>query len=201
MSVSSSELLRRRLESMPKVIAPRPLGDASMVTQKRKFAACAGQSYGTRSDGSGVIPSTESILLARAGCSVCNDAPQVTTTVDCCQYPVPDPKTKPLALQGTMACPCPTFQAAKPAPLPECCDGGYSSYEEGYSNTLRANHIRSRPPGGWPMYPTQRKPRCQQKPTEPCFPPESNDGGYNVLYWDTVAAVNEQPQSNPCGSC
>lgn len=197
MTSSCSELLRRRMEAMTKVIAPRPLGDASMVTQKRKFAACAGI-VRPQNDGQMVVHSAESVLLARAGCAVCNDVPQVTTTQDNCACAVVEgAANKPLAYQGTLSCPCPNRVPAAPSlvAVPECCP------EPGYTNTYLANHIRA-----GIVYPL---PAC--KPTKRCPCPETpnpccnEDGflqpGYDGLYWDSAVLINEGAQAPPCGSC
>lgn len=191
MALSSSELLRRRIAAMPKVISPRPVGDASMVTQMRKYAACAGRSEGVRSDGSSVIPSSESVTLARAGCAVCASPPQVTVTVaGCC--PSPDEGPRQLALQATQRCPCPgPYVTAQPA-SPVCCSG------PGRSNTWKANDV----PAGFvgPIPPTQCKKPCGTQATSASTcSGQVLDGGFNALYWDPVS-VSESAQ-NPCGTC
>jgi hypothetical protein len=190
MAMSSSEYLRRRVDAMPKVIAPRPVGDASMVTQMRKYAACRGRPEGVRSDGSSVIPSSESLTLSRAGCAVCASPPQKTVEIPCCPYP--DDETKQLALLATLSCPCPgSYVTAQLAPR-ECCPGS------GRSNTWKANDM----PSGFvgPVAPSQCKTPCRvPAPVEPACDGPVYDGGFNVLYWDPVSV--SEPAQNPCGTC
>jgi hypothetical protein len=118
---SSSERLRRRMEIQPKVIAPRPIRDSSSFTQRLRFAASRRASNQSRlSDGGGVIPSSEYVVSATAGCAVCNDPPQVTSTTVCC----PDnynPSPAPVALQPSCT---PCGVPAGPQPVSECCPPG-----------------------------------------------------------------------------
>jgi hypothetical protein len=189
--MTASEYLRRRMEATPKIIAPRPLGDSSMVTQKLKFAACAGRPYGTRSDGSGVVPSTESVLLARAGCSVCANPPQETAEIACC--PIPEPAIGPLDLQTLTKCCVGSFVTAKLADPPQCCS------EPGYSRTLLANDMPSNFVGSLP--PCKPVNRCVNVEPEPgCWDP-SLQGGRDPMFWDSVLIENQSTQPNPCGTC
>ena len=190
--MSASEYLRRRMDAAPKIIAPRPLGDSSMVTQKLKFAACAGRPYGTRSDGSGVIPSSESVLLARAGCAVCADPKQETIEVACCPYP--EPEVVPLALQGAHGCCAGPVVTAQLAPPRECCS------EPGNTRTLLANDIPSGFKGGLP--PCKPVKPCLNNPVggPGCWDPLLA-GGRDPMYWDAVLIENQSSQPNPCGTC
>lgn len=189
--MSASEYLRRKIDAAPKIIAPRPLGDSSMVTQKRKFAACAGRPVGTRSDGSNVIPSSESVLFARAGCAVCADPPQKIIEVPCCPYP--EPTVVPLALQGTMACPCSASPVTAQLADPKCCA------TPGNSRTLWANDIPSNFVG--PIPPCKPHGHCAKAVPEetPCC--QNGMSGRDYMYWDTVQIVEQTAQSNPCGTC
>ena len=192
--MSCSELLRRRQESMAKVIAPRPVGDASLLIQMRKYAACAGRPVGVRSDGSSVVPSSESALYAKAGCAVCASPKQETVTTPCCP-PAPE-APKPLALRASMPCPCPgSYVTAPLAPPAPCCTG------PGRSRTLLANDM----PAGFiaPLPPASYKPpRAAGEADAPvtCSAPAMYESGYDPLYWDIVQ-VNADPGQNPCGTC
>jgi hypothetical protein len=201
MTSSCGELLRRRMEAMTKVIAPRPLGDASMVTQKRKFAACQGL-VRAQNDGQLLVYSADSVLLARGGCAVCNDRPQVTTTQDNCGCAVvEDLAKKPLAYQGKMSCPCPTHTPANPAlvAVPECCPA------PGYTNTYLANHIRVNPESPYPLPPCKPVARCPRPGPEIANPCCTEDGssreGFNSLYFDTTILINQGAEAPPCSSC
>lgn len=187
--MSASEYLRRRMDAAPKIIAPRPLGDSSMVTQKRKFAACAGRPYGTRSGGSGVIPSTESVLLAHAGCAVCADPKQEIIEVPCCPYP--EPEVVPLALQATQGC---CVKIVQPTPNRTCCS------EPGNTRTLWANDIPSGFKGGLP--PCKPVKPCLNNPVggPSCWEPLLL-GARDQMYWDSVLIENQSTQPNPCGTC
>lgn len=191
--MSCSELLRRRQEAMPKIIAPRPIGDSSLLTQMRKYAACAGRPVGVRSDGSSVIPSSESVLYAKAGCAVCLSPKQETVTIPCCP-PLPE-GPKQLALQGSMPCPCPGSYVTAQLATRECCA------EPGRSRTLLANDM----PANFvaPPPPCQQVPRCA--PEKPCETPSCVSSKPRSIpdimsYWETVEPV-EQTLQNPCKSC
>jgi hypothetical protein len=121
--MNASELLRRRLEAMPKVIAPRPIGDASMMTQIQRYKATR-RSDMRRSDGQMQEVSSEFVISAIAGCAVCLSPPQETVTVACCP-PEPEPEIKPLALIGRVGTCCGT-SGGKPelAPPRKCCTPG-----------------------------------------------------------------------------
>ncbi len=115
---SISERLRRRIEVMPKIVAPRPLRDSGVVTERRRFAASRRLPGQPRlSDGHSIRPSSEYVVSAAAGCAVCNDLPQVTTTTECC----PDnyePTPKPAALLPSCS---PGGVPTGPQPVPVCC--------------------------------------------------------------------------------
>ena len=188
---------------MTKVVSPRPLGDASMVTQKRKYAACAGRP-GKQSDGQMVQHSADIVLLARAGCAVCADPVQETVTLPCVCPTVEGAANKPLAYQGSPAsypghrCNiCPNHTPADPSlvAVPPCCATN--------GNTWLANDIPPTPPGGWPLPPCKPVALCPAPPMEnPCC---TEDGflrpGYDGLYWDSAYLLNQDTQAPPCGSC
>ncbi len=118
MTTSYSEYLRRKMEATVKIQSPRPIADASLLTQINRFKNSAMLSTQQRQrDGQQVIPSADAYLAAKAGCAVCNAPAQVTTTIACCPTPAED---KPLILQGETKCPC-----AVPGPVvlagPRCC--------------------------------------------------------------------------------
>jgi hypothetical protein len=115
---SSSERLRRLMEIQPKIIAPRPIRDSSMVTQRVRFAASRRlPGWPRRAGGSNIIPSSEYFVSASAGCAVCLDLSQNTVTTACC----PDnynPSPAPAALlPRCTTCGVPSG----PEPLPLCC--------------------------------------------------------------------------------
>lgn len=199
MTSSCSELLRRRMEAMTKVIAPRPLCDASMVTQKRKYAACAGL-VRAQNDGQMVEHSADAVLLARAGCAVCNDRDQVTVTQDNCGCAVEEgAANKPLAYQGSQRCPCPNHTPANPAlvAVPECCP------EPGYTNTYLANHFKVNPESPYPAPACKPKARCPcpEVPNPCCNENGFLKPGYDGLYWDSAVLINQGAAAPPCGSC
>ena len=115
---SSSERLRRLMEIQPKVIAPRPLRDSGVLTERRRFLASRRLPGQPRlSDGRNIQPSSEYVVAAAAGCAVCNDRPQVTTTTACCPdnyEPLPRPA---VLLPACSPCGVPTG----PQPQPVCC--------------------------------------------------------------------------------
>lgn len=133
MTASSSEYLRRKMDAATKVVAPRPIGDASVLTQIRRYRAskpvapkepvtdCCRVYPGRIGDGQQQIWSSEGVLAAVAGCAVCSDPPQIIRDIDCCPYT--EPTTKPLALQGSQSGCCP-FNGGLPPTTPECCCAG-----------------------------------------------------------------------------
>ena len=116
--LSSSERLRQRVEIMPKIIAPRPLRDSGVFTERRRFIASRRLPGQPRlSGGSNVQPSSEYVVAGIAGCAVCNDRSQITTTTECC----PDnyePLPRPAALLPSCTV---CGKASGPQPLPVCC--------------------------------------------------------------------------------
>jgi hypothetical protein len=149
MSMSSSERLRLRLAASTKIIAPRPLKDASLLTSVRRYKNTRIPSQ-RQSDGQQLTYSSEIVAAARAGCAICNSTPATTIIVECCPIPA-DASPKAAALQGKrMGC-CP-YQGGRP-PAPECCS------TPGNINTWWANDI---PPGYVATLPLCR----------PCPPPE-----------------------------
>lgn len=132
--MSSSERLRLRMEATTKIIAPRPLKDASMKTAIQRYVNTAVS--GKNSDGQQLAYSSDVVVAAKAGCAICATAKPTTATVSCCPIPEIDPAKKAVALQGKrMGC-CP-YVGGRP-PLPECCN------TPGNVNTWWANDI---PPG------------------------------------------------------
>ncbi len=117
MTTSYSEYLRRKMEATVKIQSPRPIADASLLTQINRFKNSTAPNAQRQGDGQQVIPSADAYLAAKAGCAVCNAPTQVTATIACCPTPTED---KPLILQGTKLCPC-----AVPGPVelagPRCC--------------------------------------------------------------------------------
>lgn len=114
---SSSERLRRRMEIMPKIVAPRPLRDSGVVTERRRFIASRRLPGQPRlSGGSNVQPSSEYVVAGIAGCAVCNDRSQVTTTTECCPDNYEPPKPAALLPSCTVC-----GKASGPQPLPVCC--------------------------------------------------------------------------------
>lgn len=195
MTSSCSELLRRRMEAMEKVVAPRPLEDASMVTQKRKFAACAG-AVRKQQNGQMLLPSADSVVMARAGCAVCKDQTQKVVTVPCVCPTEEGSAKKPLAYQGKLSCPCPNHTPADPSLIkPNCCATN--------GRTWLANDMPATPPGGWPLPPCKQAARCPEpKEESPCC---NKDGlpapEYDKLYWESTYLTNQGTQTAPCGSC
>jgi len=117
MTTSYSEYLRRKMEATVKIQSPRPIADASLLTQINRFKNSTAPNAQRQGDGQQVIPSADAYLAAKAGCAVCSAPAQVTATIECCPTPTED---KPLILQGTTKCPC-----AIPGPVvlagPRCC--------------------------------------------------------------------------------
>lgn len=189
--MSCSELLRRRQEALPKVIAPRPIRDASQLTEMRKFAACAGRPAGVRSDGSSVLPSSESYLYAKAGCSVCLSPKQETIVVAGCCSP-PEPPTQ-LALQGSMPCPCPGSYVTAQLASRECCTSPGNS-RTWLANDMPPNFVAPPPPCSHP-------PRCppQGPPEIVCSAAPIAKQGL-LQYWQTAQAATQAP-TLPCSNC
>ncbi len=132
--MSSSERLRLRMEASTKIIAPRPLKDASMTTAIKRYTNTVIPTK-KQSDGQMLSYSSEIVAAAKAGCAICASPAPSTVTVECCPIPA-DAEPKALALQGKQPGCCP-YQGG-PAPLPECCG------TPGNVNTWWANDI---PPG------------------------------------------------------
>ena len=119
MTTSYSEYLRRKMEATVKIQSPRPIADASLLTQINRFKNSTTPVQQRQGDGQQVIPSAAAWTSAKAGCAVCNSPVQATATIACCPTPTED---KPLILQGTTKCPCaipgPVVGAG---PRPHCC--------------------------------------------------------------------------------
>jgi hypothetical protein len=130
--MSSSERLRLRMEASTKVIAPRPLKDASMATTIKRYVNTAVPTA-KQSDGQMMSYSSEIVAAAKAGCAICA-TPNTGGEIQCCPLDTTAPKA--LALQGKSAGCCP-IQGGRP-PLPECCS------TPGSVNSWWANNI----PGG-----------------------------------------------------
>jgi hypothetical protein len=117
MTASYGEYLRRKMEATVKIQSPRPIADASLLTQINRFKNSVMPNQQRQGDGQQVIPSADAYLAAKAGCAVCNAPTQATVTIACCPTPAED---KPLILQGATKCPC-----AIPGPVelagPHCC--------------------------------------------------------------------------------
>ncbi len=115
---SSSERLRRLTEIQPKRIAPRPVRDSGVLTERIRFAASRRLPNQPRpTGGRNIVPSSEYVVSAVAGCAVCNDRPQITVTTECC----PDdynPSPAPAALLPRCT---PCGVPVGPTPLPPCC--------------------------------------------------------------------------------
>lgn len=138
MSLSQGEYLRRKMEAAPKRIAPRPLGDSSMVTQSVRVRALA-NSVGRYNDGQAQVYSSEWLASARAGCAVCNEPEQKVKEVACCPYG-PDSDHSPLAQAywgSTRGC-CGPLETSKSA-AKVCCPDRVG--ERVTTNTLWTNRI------------------------------------------------------------
>jgi hypothetical protein len=130
--MSSSERLRLRLAASTKIISPTPLKDSSVLTAVNRYKNTILPTQ-RQSDGQQLSYSSEIVGAARAGCAICATPRVPLEPIQCC--PIPDPATKPIALQGkAMGC-CP-YQGGRP-PLPECCN------TPGNVNTWWANDIPS----------------------------------------------------------
>lgn len=113
-----SEYLRRKMESTPKTIAPRPIGDSSLLTQINRYKTTKAPVRG--SDGQQQEWSGEALMAAKAGCAVCAAPAPTTVTIPCCGQ---EAQPTGLAYQGIQRCPCPT--AGPPpqlkSPYDNCC--------------------------------------------------------------------------------
>jgi hypothetical protein len=130
----SSQRLRQRMEAMPKRIAPRPLGDASVQTERVRFANSV-RTNKPQTAGSMLVLSSEFVTAGRANCAVCQNPPQeVYEQTDCCPLPSTNPPGKPLALQGRCTSVCPQYNFPQPVlPPADCCRPGF--------NTVWANNL------------------------------------------------------------
>jgi len=137
MSTSSSEYLRRRMQSMPQIISPRKLGDASLLIQVRRYQASACSILRNRTDGTSVVPTSEARLATIGGGAVCGSPPQVTSTTACCPY-VSGSAALPTAYQGFSRCPCLGSPLTAQKAGPVCCSSG-----PGYTNTYLANDFKA----------------------------------------------------------
>jgi len=99
--MQSSQYRRQRMESMTKRIGPRRPGDASLITQMRRFGASVRQPNERLSAGNMTLLSSETIVSQRANCSICRNPPQVISVQTCpCasltgQTPIPEAGWQP----------------------------------------------------------------------------------------------------------
>ncbi len=115
---SSSERLRRLMEIQPKRIAPRPLRDSGVFTERVRFVASRRlPNQPQPTGGSNIIPSSEYFVSAVAGCAVCLDLSQNTITTACCPDNYNSTPTPSALLPRCTTCGVP----ASPEPLPLCC--------------------------------------------------------------------------------
>lgn len=125
----SSQRLRQRMESQPKRIAPRKLGDASVLTERLRFASSK-RTGAPQTAGASLVLSSEFVTAGRAHCAVC-DTPATSREVyvqkDCCGLPsTAGPKA--LALQGICKSVCPVFNGPQPVlPSADCCRPGFNT--------------------------------------------------------------------------
>ena len=164
MSQSSSEYLRRKMEAAAKTIAPRPLRDASMVTERTRFKALAG-SVARYNGGQMQEYSSEWIAAARAGCAVCAEPVQETVTQECCP-PIADHNPATLAFQGSQRGCC---DAARPVGVIErCCVPGTTNTF--WANGVTPESIRDGPFGPAPPCkscpPSTARPQCDENGVE-----------------------------------
>jgi hypothetical protein len=138
----SSQRLRQRMEAIPKRIAPRPLGDASVQTERVRFANSV-RTNKPQTAGSMLVLSSEFVTSGHAQCAVCQNPPQdVYVQTDCCGLPSTNPPGKPLALQGRCTTVCPQFNFPQPVlPSNNCCTNTH--------NTAWANNLQ---PGSRGLY-------------------------------------------------
>jgi hypothetical protein len=130
----SSQRLRQRMEAMSKRIAPRPLGDASVQTERVRFANSV-RTNKPQTAGSMLVLSSEFVTSGHAQCAVCQNPPQeVYVQQGCCALPSTNPPGKPLALQGRCTSVCPVVNNPQPIlPSADCCKPGF--------NTVWANNL------------------------------------------------------------
>jgi len=130
----SSQRLRQRMESLPKRIAPRPLGDASVQTERVRFANSK-RTNKPQTAGSMLVLSSEFVTAGHANCAVCQNPPQETyVDPNCCPLPPTNWVGKPFALQGRCTSVCPQVNLPQPVrPLTHCCTNTH--------NTAWANNL------------------------------------------------------------
>lgn len=104
------------MASLTKVVAPRPLDSASLLTQVRRMRASGVR--GKRSDGQVLEYSSEAVVSAHARCGLC--VPAAVTVVEPCCPPTPVGE-KPLAERGTQRC-CGIQAGIPQLSGPPCCD-------------------------------------------------------------------------------
>jgi hypothetical protein len=149
--MDQGQLLRRRMAAAPKIIAPRPIGDSSLLTQIRRYKAsrprpvaptttdCCVVRSGKRSDGQSQVWTAEAAVSAAAGCAVCASPAPQTVVIPCCPpEPIPEQPNgafpKPLAYQGKDTCCGVVGGAPHPSSPKKCCTPGNT-------NTWWANDI------------------------------------------------------------
>jgi len=179
--MSQREYLRNKIKAAEQVVAPRPLADASMLTQIRRYQASAGAPNKT-SDGQMVLPSSDYRLASIAGCAVCLSPPQATVTIPCCDVQVDQ---EAYVYQPTPQECCPIKGRPPQLATPKCC------MDPGYVNTYKANNV---PASGFlPPLPVL-------KPTVPCLPPPTTSCctqdkvgiyGYDAVFWSEETLINE----------
>jgi hypothetical protein len=155
MSMSSSERLRLRMAATTKIIAPRPLKDASMTTTIKRYVNTVIPTK-RQSDGQMLSYSSEIVAAARAGCAICSSK-NTGGEIPCCPIPA-DAVPKALALQGKrMGC-CP-YVGGRP-PLPECCStpGNVNTW---WANDIPAGFVAPLPPCRTCPPPSSTLPCCK----------------------------------------
>lgn len=141
MSSSYSEYLRRKMAATPQIVAPRPLGDASMVTQIKRMTNTTVAS--PLDGGQRLQLSSEAVVAARAGCGICEAPVPQTVEIACCP-PTPDLDPKPAALQGTDRGCCQIV--GPPIPYVECCREGPVTVRTWQANDVLPNVVPQLPP-------------------------------------------------------
>jgi len=111
--LQASQYQRMRLEAMPKRISPRRPGEASLITQIRRFGASVRQPKERLSAGNMTLLSSETVTAQKANCSICRNPAQVTSIQECCPMP-PAIERVPIPTAGWQP------------PKPWCCPGVFN---------------------------------------------------------------------------
>lgn len=106
--MQSSQYLRQKMESATKRIGPRVPGDASLITQMRRFGASVRLPNQKYSSGNMTQFSSETITAQKANCSICEAPAQLITVIEC---PCPSVSGTPYPINGWQP------------PKPWCCTG------------------------------------------------------------------------------